>query len=212
MAITEVDGEQIIAARLSGEPERKIAKRLGITLADVRDALDRFSATVISHHTRLHRLALDLETIDSMVETFQPMAKAGDVQAGALLAKFLESAGSCSGLSCRGAPTRSWSRRGPRRQRRAPSESPRGSSEVASRAPGGSPLQLTPHGDGARGDADGPFGPPGVVHYRRPLMRLGRGIPATFFREPVPRPRQRSRDALADIPAPFLRQLRLRQP
>jgi hypothetical protein len=37
------------------------------------------------------RLALDLETIDSMVETFQPMAKAGDVQAGALLAKFLES-------------------------------------------------------------------------------------------------------------------------
>jgi hypothetical protein len=52
MAITEVDGEQIIAARLSGEPESKIAKRLGITLADVRDALDRFSATVISHHTR----------------------------------------------------------------------------------------------------------------------------------------------------------------
>jgi hypothetical protein len=89
--VTEVDGEQIIAARLSGEPERKIAKRLGSTLADVRDALDRFSATVISHHTRLHRLALDLETIDSMVETFQPMAKAGDVQAGALLAKFLES-------------------------------------------------------------------------------------------------------------------------
>jgi hypothetical protein len=39
----------------------------------------------------LHRLALDVETIDTMVETFQPMAKAGDVQAGALLAKFLES-------------------------------------------------------------------------------------------------------------------------
>jgi hypothetical protein len=91
MPLTEVDGELIIAARLSGEPERKIARRLGITLADVRDALDRVSATVISHHTRLHRLALDLETIDSMVETFQPMAKAGDVQAGALLAKFLES-------------------------------------------------------------------------------------------------------------------------
>jgi len=86
----EIDGEQIIAARLSGEPERKIAKRLGITLANVRDALDRFSATVISHHTRLHRLALDLETIDSMVETFGPLAKGGDVQAGALLAKFLE--------------------------------------------------------------------------------------------------------------------------
>jgi hypothetical protein len=77
MPVTEIDGEQIIAARLSGEPERKIAKRLGITLADVRDALDRFSATVI--HTRLHRLALDLETIDAMVKTFQPMAKAGDV-------------------------------------------------------------------------------------------------------------------------------------
>jgi hypothetical protein len=38
MAITEVDGEQIIAARLSGEPEPKITKRLGITLTDVRDA------------------------------------------------------------------------------------------------------------------------------------------------------------------------------
>ena len=91
MPLTELDGEQIIATRLSGEPERKIAKRIGITLADVRDALDRFSATVISHYTRLHRLALDLETIDRMVETFQTMAKAGDVQAGALLAKFLES-------------------------------------------------------------------------------------------------------------------------
>jgi hypothetical protein len=43
MAITEVDGEQAIAARLSGGPERKIARRLGISLADVRDALDRFS-------------------------------------------------------------------------------------------------------------------------------------------------------------------------
>jgi hypothetical protein len=77
----EVDGEQIIEARLSGGPERNIAKRLGITIADVRDALDRFSATVISHHTRLHRLALDLETIDDMIAVFQPTAKAGDVQA-----------------------------------------------------------------------------------------------------------------------------------
>ena len=91
MPLTEIDGEQIIAARLRGEPEREIARWLGISLQDVRDALDRFSSTVISHHTRLHRLALDLETIDSMVETFQPMAKSGDVQAGALLAKFLES-------------------------------------------------------------------------------------------------------------------------
>ena len=41
MPLTEIDGEQIIAARLSGEPERKIARRPGITLADVRDALDR---------------------------------------------------------------------------------------------------------------------------------------------------------------------------
>jgi hypothetical protein len=60
------DIETIIDDQLSGftywliEPKenaefRKIARRLGITLADVRDALDRFSATVINHHTRLHR-------------------------------------------------------------------------------------------------------------------------------------------------------------
>ena len=68
-------------ARLSGWSERIFVKLLGITIADVRDALDRFSATVISHHTRLHRLALDLETIDDMIAVFQPTAKAGDVQA-----------------------------------------------------------------------------------------------------------------------------------
>jgi hypothetical protein len=68
-------------------------KRLGITLADVRDALDRFSATVISHHTRLHRLALDLETIDSMVEPFQPMAKAGFGNVGSHAALGLASKG-----------------------------------------------------------------------------------------------------------------------
>jgi hypothetical protein len=90
MPLNEIYGEQIIAARLSGEPERKSPGGSGSpSLTFVM--LDRFSATVISHRTRLRRLALDLEAIDSMVETFQPMAKAGDVQAGALLAKFLES-------------------------------------------------------------------------------------------------------------------------
>jgi hypothetical protein len=59
--ITEIDGEDIIRARLGGESERAIARRLRITIQDVRDALDRFSATVLNHHTRLHTLALDLE-------------------------------------------------------------------------------------------------------------------------------------------------------
>jgi hypothetical protein len=41
MPLTEIDGEAIIAARLRGEPERKMAKRLGIILADVRAAESR---------------------------------------------------------------------------------------------------------------------------------------------------------------------------
>jgi hypothetical protein len=81
--MNEIDGEEIIRARLGGESERAIARRLKITLADVRDALDRFSATVINHHTRLHTLALDLERLDEMITAFRPMAKGGDVQAGA---------------------------------------------------------------------------------------------------------------------------------
>jgi hypothetical protein len=140
MPLTEIDGEQIIAARLSGEPERKIAKRLGITLADVRDALDRFSATVISHHTRLHRLALDLETIDSMVETFQPMAKAGDVQAGALLAKFLESRRIMLGLEL------------PRRRRPAPGRGAGGAAQDQHRANSGGHREAVSRGSGS-GDA-----------------------------------------------------------
>jgi hypothetical protein len=84
--ITEVDGEDIIRARLGGESERAIARRLRITIQDVRDALDRFSATVLNHHTRLHMLALDLERLDEMITAFRPIAKGGDVQAGALLA------------------------------------------------------------------------------------------------------------------------------
>jgi hypothetical protein len=89
--VTPVDGEDIIRARLGGESERVIARRLKITIQDVRDALDRFSATVINHHTRLHTLALDLERLDEMITAFRPMAKSGDVQAGALVAKLIES-------------------------------------------------------------------------------------------------------------------------
>ena len=80
-------------------PERKITRRLGISLQDVRDALDAFAGTVISAHTRLHVLALDLEALDEVIETNRPLAKTGDAQANMVLLKALDARRILLGIS-----------------------------------------------------------------------------------------------------------------
>jgi hypothetical protein len=86
----EIDSEQIIQARIRGESVRSIARRLGCTIDDVNDVLDRFASTTLTDKLRMHTLALELERLDGLQEVFEQQAKAGDVQSALLVTKLIE--------------------------------------------------------------------------------------------------------------------------
>jgi len=85
-----IDGEAIIQARIRGESARHIAKRLGCTLDDINDVLDRFAAATITNKLRTHTLALELARLDELTHVFEKQAKAGDPQSGLLVTKIIE--------------------------------------------------------------------------------------------------------------------------
>src|SRR5262249_28747109 len=88
-AIT-IDAEAIIEARIQGESIRSISKRFGCSVADINDVLDRFAHVTISANLRTHTLALELERLDNLQQTFERQARAGDVQSAALVPKIIE--------------------------------------------------------------------------------------------------------------------------
>jgi len=88
-AIT-IDSEAIIEARVQGESIRSISKRLGCSVGDINDCLDRFAKITISANLRVHTLALELERLDRLQRTFESIAETGDVQAAALVTKIIE--------------------------------------------------------------------------------------------------------------------------
>jgi hypothetical protein len=103
LKINEVDGEQIVAMRLSGEPIRAIAKKFKLTVGDVNDALGRWIPTVLNHQTRTRIVVEDLELTDAMIKAFGPAARGGDAQAALVLSRFVQERRILLGLSL---PTR----------------------------------------------------------------------------------------------------------
>ena len=85
-----IDSEAIIEARVRGESIRSISKRLGVSVADINDTLDKFASITISQNLRTHTLALELERLDKLQQSFEQQAHAGDVQAAALVTKIIE--------------------------------------------------------------------------------------------------------------------------
>ena len=85
-----IDYEDIIEARVRGESVRSIAKRLGSTVDDVNDVLDQFASKTITAILRVHTLALELERLDGLQETFERLAKQGDVQSALLITRIIE--------------------------------------------------------------------------------------------------------------------------
>ena len=85
-----IDSEAIIEARVRGESIRSISKRLGCSVADIHDVLDRFASVTISANLRTHTLALELERLDNLQQAFEQQAKAGDVQSAMLITKIIE--------------------------------------------------------------------------------------------------------------------------
>src|SRR5215469_13312330 len=88
-AIT-IDSEAIIEARVQGESIRSISKRLGCSIEDINDTLDRFAKVTISKNLRTHTLALELERLDRLQHTFERQAEAGDIQSAMLCHKITE--------------------------------------------------------------------------------------------------------------------------
>src|SRR5262249_40594030 len=76
--------------RVQGESVRSISKRLGCSVDDIHDVLDRFAKVAISANLRVHTLALELERLDRLQRTFERQAEAGDIQSAMLVTKIIE--------------------------------------------------------------------------------------------------------------------------
>jgi hypothetical protein len=90
MSLEMVDCDAIIDARVRGESARSISRRLGVSLDDIFDVLDRWATQTINHKLRFHTLALELARLDDLHKVFDAQARTGDVASGALVTKIGE--------------------------------------------------------------------------------------------------------------------------
>ena len=81
--------EAIFKARLSGKSVRRIAQEFHTDVPQVEAIIERMCPT-IDTQMRAVALALDLERLDELQETFYSDAVKGDVQAAAILLKIAE--------------------------------------------------------------------------------------------------------------------------
>jgi hypothetical protein len=80
----------ILEERLSGRSARSIGKQLNLTVGEVNASLDRTLPT-IDNDARRRYVALDLNRLDGLLETFYKRAiEKADAQAGLLVVKILE--------------------------------------------------------------------------------------------------------------------------
>src|SRR5215471_18980621 len=89
---TSDDGRDdfILQERLTGRSARSIAKQLSLTVGEVNASLDRTLPT-IDNDARRRYVALDLNRLDGLLETFYKRAiEKADAQAGLLVVKILE--------------------------------------------------------------------------------------------------------------------------
>lgn len=87
----ELDSEAIIEARISGEPEHKIAKRFGCSYADVMDALGMYATRTLTGALRTNTLAIELARLERLHKRFEHQAIAeGDPQAAQIVLKAIE--------------------------------------------------------------------------------------------------------------------------
>jgi hypothetical protein len=89
---TSDDGRDdfILQERLSGRSARSIGKQLRLTVGEVDASLDR-TLPKIDNDARRRYVALDLNRLDGLLETFYKLAiEKADAQAGLLVVKILE--------------------------------------------------------------------------------------------------------------------------
>ena len=97
---TSDDGRDdfILQERLSGRSARSIGKQLNLTVGEVNASLDR-SLPQIDNEARRRYVALDLNRLDGLLETFYKRAIENvDAQAGLLCVKIMERKAAMLGL------------------------------------------------------------------------------------------------------------------
>jgi hypothetical protein len=86
----DVRDDYILQERLSGRSARSISKELRCTVGEVDASLDR-TLPRIDNDARRRYVALDLNRLDGLLETFYKRAiEKADAQAGLLVVKILE--------------------------------------------------------------------------------------------------------------------------
>src|SRR6516165_2614614 len=94
----DVRDDYILQERLSGKSARAISRQLRCTIGEVDAALDRVLPKIDNDARRRH-VALDLNRLDGLLETFYKRAIEGvDAQAGLLVVKILERKANLLGL------------------------------------------------------------------------------------------------------------------
>src|SRR5215472_18834121 len=97
---TSDDGRDdfILQERLSGRSARSIGKQLSLTVSEVNASLDR-TLPQIDNDARRRYVALDLNRLDGLLETFYKRAIENvDAQAGLLCVKIMERKAAMLGL------------------------------------------------------------------------------------------------------------------
>lgn len=103
MAGMESDAElrdrQIVHLRILGKSDEDISRHFGVTVADVRRAVDARAAAALSAENRVRMIYLQARQIEELEAAFMPQAKGGDVASGALMHKLMERKATLLGLN-----------------------------------------------------------------------------------------------------------------
>jgi hypothetical protein len=81
---------EIIRLRVEGMSVPEIANQLGVTVRGVHWALDEHVTGPLSPLERMRTIDVDLMRLDELQKAFFPQAKAGEIDAGALMVKTQE--------------------------------------------------------------------------------------------------------------------------
>ena len=87
--MSDTEDDAVLEQRLAGKSARAIGRELKLTVGQIDAILDRVLPE-IGNPARLRAVALDLQRLDGLLQTFYQRAVNGDVNSGTLCVKIME--------------------------------------------------------------------------------------------------------------------------
>jgi hypothetical protein len=87
--MSDTEDDAVLEQRLAGKSARAIGRELKLSVGQVDAILDRVLPE-IGNPARLRAIALDLQRLDGLLQTFYQRAVNGDVNSGTLCVKIME--------------------------------------------------------------------------------------------------------------------------